>query len=328
MTWEILSASICVGFSFNVNRRAVLKAVLFLTFSAVALLAAHVGGLSGQMKGTPGAPDLAEARQIVNRYRAVHGDTPEGLEAYSWLARTEWQAGALQSAYDDAVQTQRLCEAALTRRQLDAEPHLPMALGAALEVQAQVLDAKHQKTDAVALLQAALKQWSGTSIAPRLRKNLNLLTLMGKPAPPLNMSDWIGTYRPASSSFKGKPVLLFFWADWCADCKAEAPIIARIAAEFGPKGLVILGPTKLYGIAAGGEEATPQQEKEFIDRVFARYYANIPGMAVPLDARNFETYGASTTPTLVVIDRRGIVSFYHPGNATGEELGRAIQAVL
>src|SRR5437660_10158146 len=77
MTWEILSASICVGFSFNVNRRAVLKAVLFLTFSAVSLLAAHVGGLSGQMKGTAGAPDLTEARQIVNRYRAVHGDTPE-----------------------------------------------------------------------------------------------------------------------------------------------------------------------------------------------------------------------------------------------------------
>ena len=265
---------------------------------------------------------------MVSQYRSIHGDTPEGLEAYSWLARTELQAGAMKSAYDDAVETQQLCESVLKTRQLDAEPRLPMALGAALEVQAQVLDAKHQKSEAVALLQSALKEWAGTSIASRLRKNLNLLTLTGKPAPALKMSDWIGARPPALSSLRGKPVLLFFWADWCADCKAEAPIIARIAAEFEPKGLVVLGPTKLYGIAAGGQEATPQQEKEFIERVFARYYAGIPGLAVPLDAQNFDTYGASTTPTLVIIDRRGIVRLYHPGNASEADLRRVIQGVL
>ena len=310
------------------NRPLASLAACLLLSTAVSVSAALVRGISPQVKGTASAPDLGEARKMVSQYRSIHGDTPEGLEAYSWLARTELQAGAMKSAYDDAVETQRLCESVLQTRQLDAEPRLPMALGAALEVQAQVLDAKHQKSEAVALLQSALKEWAGTSIASRLRKNLNLLTLTGKPAPALKMSDWIGARPPALSSLRGKPVLLFFWADWCADCKAEAPIIARIAAEFEPKGLVVLGPTKLYGIAAGGQEATPQQEKEFIERVFARYYAGIPGLAVPLDAQNFDTYGASTTPTLVIIDRRGIVRFYHPGNASEADMRRVIQAVL
>lgn len=328
MTWATLSAITCVGFSSNVNRRVLSIAALLLMPPGIGLVARPMRGLILQMKGTAAAPDLAEARQAVNRYRQVHGDTPESLEAYSWLARTEWQAGALQSAYEDAQQTQRLCESVLKTRQLDAEPHLPTALGAVLEVQAQVLDAKHQKTEAVALLESALRQWGSTSIAARLRKNLNLLTLTGKPAPSLKMSDWIGTRPPALSALKGKPVLLFFWADWCADCKAEAPVLARVASEFEPKGLVVIGPTKLYGIAAGGEDATPQQEKQFIERVFARYYSAIPAVAVPLDSQNFDIYGASTTPTLVLIDRRGIVRLYHPGNITEEELRRAVQAVL
>jgi len=36
----------------------------------------------------------------------------------------------------------------------------------------------------------------------------------------------------------GKPKLLFFWAHWCGDCRAEASILARLKKEYGPKGLV------------------------------------------------------------------------------------------
>jgi len=49
---------------------------------------------------------------------------------------------------------------------------------------------------------------------------------------------------------------------------------------------------------------------------------------VPLSAANFQTYGASTTPTLVLIDRAGVVRFYHPGAASAAELSARIQAIL
>jgi hypothetical protein len=43
-------------------------------------------------------------------------------------------------------------------------------------------------------------------------------------------------------------------------------------------------------------------------------------MTVPVNEETFKNYGASTSPTLVLIDRAGIVRLYHPGRMTYEEL--------
>lgn len=51
-------------------------------------------------------------------------------------------------------------------------------------------------------------------------------------------------------------------------------------------------------------------------------------MFVPVSEKNFDTYGASTTPTIVLIDRRGIVRLYHPGAMTEAELRSAIEKQL
>jgi thioredoxin-related protein len=48
-------------------------------------------------------------------------------------------------------------------------------------------------------------------------------------------------------------------------------------------------------------------------------------MPVPLSQQNFKTYGASTTPTLVVLNRTGQVALYHPGAMPYEELRAAVQ---
>jgi len=112
--------------------------------------------------------------------------------------------------------------------------------------------------------------------------------------------------------------LLFFWAHWCADCKAEAPILARLRSEF--KGLIILAPTQRYGYAAGGEEATPKTELAYINQVWHEYYAGLQGESVPVSKENFKVYGASTTPTLVLVDGNGKIAFYHPGALPYEEL--------
>ncbi len=187
---------------------------------------------------------------------------------------------------------------------------------------------KGQHAKAVSLLRAALARYGNTSIGPRLQKNLNLLALVGQPAPPLQGTQYLGSKPPTLASLKGSPVLLFFWAHWCVDCKAEVPVIARLRQEFAPDGLVVIGPTQLYGYAAQGADAAPEQERAYIDSVRARYYASLQDMPVPLGKQNFNAYGASTTPTLVVLNRAGQVAMYHPGALSYDELRSAVQKAV
>ncbi|MGB9233468.1 MAG: hypothetical protein WCC04_03580 [Terriglobales bacterium] len=49
---------------------------------------------------------------------------------------------------------------------------------------------------------------------------------------------------------------------------------------------------------------------------------------MPLSKQNFNVYGASTTPTLVVLNRAGQVAMYHPGAMPYEELRAALQKAI
>jgi cytochrome c biogenesis protein CcmG/thiol:disulfide interchange protein DsbE len=173
-----------------------------------------------------------------------------------------------------------------------------------------------------------LARYGNTSIRARLQKNLNQLTLVGQPAPPLQVTQYLGTKPPTLASLKGSPVLLFFWAHWCVDCKAEVPVIARLRQEFAPEGLIVIGPTQLYGYAAQGVDATPDDERAYIEAVRARYYSPLQNMPAPLSKQNFNAYGASTTPTLVVLNRAGQVAMYHPGAMSYDELRSALQKAV
>jgi thiol-disulfide isomerase/thioredoxin len=272
--------------------------------------------------------DLASASAIVAQFRRQSGDTPEVLEALSWVARGELGGGQVDEALRTVDEIKRLSEAALKTRKLDDEPHLPLALGAAYEVQAQALNETHQRTEAVRLLRSAMQKWRGTSMEARLQKNLNVLTLEGKPLPLLRASEWIGAKPAPENTLRGRVVLLFFWAHWCPDCKAEAPVLAQLGTELEPKGLVIIGPTKLYGYTPGDEHASASEERAFIEKVYRRFYSEIPNLQVPVGGTNFERFGASTTPTIVLADRHGIVRLYHPGLMDEASLRAVIAPLL
>ena len=285
-------------------------------------------GIIDQVRFALAENNFSAAESELNSYRNQRGVDSEYLEAYSWLAR----AALDQSQYDQAAayakQTKAMVLEQLKQRSLDADANLPMALGAALEVQSQVLAARGQRTQAVAVLQAALRTYGNTSIRDRLQKNLNLLSLQGKLAPALKSDESLGAKLPPTAQLKGSPVLLFFWAHWCADCKAEAPIITQLRSEFSAKGLQVIGPTRLYGYTAQIEHASASDELRYIDAVRHRFYSGLLDMPVPVSTYNFDTYGASTTPTLVLLDRTGKVSMYHPGALPYAELRAEIEKVV
>jgi thiol-disulfide isomerase/thioredoxin len=272
--------------------------------------------------------NFSAAESVLNSYRSQQGVNPEYLEAYSWMARVALDQGQYDQASAYAKQTKSFVLEQLKQRSLDSDPHLPIALGAALEVQSQALAARGQRTQAVALLQSALRTYGNTSIHDRLQKNLNLLSLQGRPAPPLKSDEFLGAKLPMPAELKGSPVLLFFWAHWCSDCKAEAPIITQLRSEFSGQGLQVIGPTRLYGYTAQIEHASASDELGYIDAVRHRFYAGLLDMPVPISRYNFDTYGASTTPTLVLLDRTGRVAMYHPGALPYAELRAEIEKVV
>ena len=308
-------------------RRRILLTSLLLTASLFTTFLAWAG-IVDDVRVDLAQNNFSAAEAALSSYRSQLGVNPEYVEAYSWLARAALDQREYPQAVAYARQTKTLALEQLKNRPLDAEPHLPAALGAAFEVESQALAARRQRIQAVALLQTALRTYGSTSIRARLQKNLNLLSLQGKLAPALKSEQSLGAALPPAAQLKGSPVLLFFWAHWCVDCKAEAPIITELRSEFAAKGLKVIGPTRLYGYTAQVEHASPGDELQYIDAVRRRFYSGLLDMPVPISTYNFDVYGASTTPTLVLLDRAGKVAWYHPGAVPYGELRGEIEKVV
>jgi thiol-disulfide isomerase/thioredoxin len=282
-------------------------------YLALACAAAAYAQLVPAVRADLARGDFAGAGKRIEDYRAAQGTTPEMLEAFSWLGRGALAAGKLDEAEKYAAETRRRVLAELQRRPLDLEKRLPIALGASIEVHGHVLAKRNARTEAVAFLQEELNRWGSTSIRTRIQKNIHLLSLEGKPAPALEMNDWIGARPSPVKEWAGRPVLLFLWAHWCGDCKNQMPALVELQKQYGGDGLLIVAPTQRFGYAAGGMETGPAEEKKYIETVWNEHYRGLADAQVPLSEENFKRYGASTTPTLVLIDRTGTVKLYHPG---------------
>jgi len=256
------------------------------------------------------------------------GATAELAASLSWIARGAFDSGQVDRAENYAIASRNMALGLVRNGRLDGDPWLPVALGNSIEVQAQVTAKRGDRPGAMAFLRQQLAAYGNTSIAERIRKDLNLLGMEGKPAPPLDIAQWIGAKPPTLASLRGRPVLLFFWAHWCGDCKGEAPILASIMKTYGPKGLALVAPTKLYGYVARGEEAGPDIERPYIEQVRRQFYRMLESVPIPLSASNFMNYGASTTPTIVLLDRAGVVRLYHPGAMQELELSSRIDALI
>jgi len=272
--------------------------------------------------------DFAGGERVVSAYRAAHGVTPEMLEALSWLGRGALAAGQFTAARHYARQTYDLCIAELKTRPLDEEPHLPIALGAAIEVLARVMTEEGARTEAVGFLGREVEAHRGSSVEKRIQKNIHLLSLEGKPAPPIEVEDHLGPERVSLEQLKGKIVVLFFWAHWCADCKAQAPVLERVAARYRDQGLTVVAPTQRFGYVGGGRTAAADEETRYIEQIRQTAYPGLAGASVPLSAANHTRYGVSSTPTFVLVDREGIVRLYHPGRISEHDLEMHISRLL
>jgi len=284
---------------------------LFLT-----ILAPAFAGVVSEVRFKLSAGDLSSAEALVEDYYRSNGANSEYAAAVSWLARGALTLGQADTAAHYLAETQTLVAALAKEHRVEDDSLLEAATGASIEVQARLMAAHGDRDKAVAYLESKLPHWKTWWIAARIHKNLDLLTLEGQPAPELD------------ASYRGHPVLLFLWAHWCGDCKAQGPVIARLKQKYGPRGLRVLAPTRRYGEVPKIDHATVEQEDQEIERVWKTSYAGLEDTPHPVSEAMMLRYGVSSTPTLVLIAREGIVRMYRPTRMTEAELSRRIESLL
>jgi thiol-disulfide isomerase/thioredoxin len=272
--------------------------------------------------------DYREAEALARRDMRAVGRTPLAIEAFSWLGRGAVAAKQYDVAMTYASRAYEMVEEQLKTRQLDAEPHLPIALGAAIEVQALALAGQNRRSEGLMLLQREIERFKGTSIITRLNKNVNLLSLEGQPALPWASAEWLGPKPPTLDELKGKPVILFLWAHWCGDCKKQGPILNALVEKYKSAGIVVIAPTQRFGYAEKRRTVGPAEELKYIEQVRDEFYPWMKAVSAPVSDDVYLRYGVSTTPTYVMIDRDGKVSTYLPGQPTSEQLEPLIQKII
>lgn len=266
------------------------------------------------------AGDVQSGLAAAEDYRRKAGVDAEYLNAVAWLAR-----GA-EMLRQPELAAQLLGE--LRREMPEERKEWLGAYGAVIEVEGRLRAAREG-------VPAALRYWEGelakareASLRGRIRKNLNLFSLVGQPAPELALTDVAGPAAKPLSDYRGRPVLLFLWAHWCGDCRAQGAALTRIWEKYGSQGLVLLAPTRYFGTAADGKEASPADEKAHLTKLWQENYPGLREVPVVIDAAGAERYGAAAYPTFVLIDRRGQVRSYAPTRLSEAELGRRLEEVL
>ena len=117
------------------------------------------------------------------------------------------------------------------------------------------------------------------------------------------------------SDYRGKVVLINFWATWCPPCRAEMPDLVKLQREHGKDGLQIIGITY------------PPEQKGTVRQFARKLKVNYP---IILGTRELKARFSSdeTLPLTIVIDRDGKVSDIIGGILLREEFDEKIKPLL
>jgi cytochrome c biogenesis protein CcmG, thiol:disulfide interchange protein DsbE len=144
------------------------------------------------------------------------------------------------------------------------------------------------------------------AVALRPGRDPSLLpsALIDKPAPDFDLVGFDGKNGLTRDTFKGQVVLVNFFASWCVPCRAEHPLLMRLAEQ---------EHVPLYGIAY---KDTPENAQRYIEQL------GDPYLRIGLDesGRTGIDFGVYGVPETYLIDKAGHIRFRYVGPITADAL--------
>jgi thiol-disulfide isomerase/thioredoxin len=144
-----------------------------------------------------------------------------------------------------------------------------------------------------------------------------------KPAPDLSLKDLDGKDL-SLAQYKGKVVLVNFWATWCEPCQVEIPWLIEMQQKYAAKGFTVLG---IAMDEEGAKVVTPWVQKERFDVNGTKSQMNYP-IVIGNDAAADKFGGLLGYPTSVLITRDGKIVKRITGIISYEEISKSIDSQL
>ena len=134
--------------------------------------------------------------------------------------------------------------------------------------------------------------------------------LSGKPAPPFTLRALDSGQAVSLEQFRGRPVVINFWASWCGPCKIEHPVLEWGAEQFGSQ-------AQFLGIIF---EDTEENAQGFLQDMGASF----PHLVDPRSRISVD-YGVSGVPETYFITADGLIMTKHVGPIDPQTLTQRIR---
>lgn len=137
---------------------------------------------------------------------------------------------------------------------------------------------------------------------------------IGDPPPRITLKDLNGAPVRLPDDYRGKVVILHFWAGGCSSCKEEMPAMETLHSSYGRKGLVILA------VNVGQRQDTV--------RGLVRGLGITYPVLLDSDKEMAMKYGVVGVPRTYLVDRNGIIRYRIIGAASAEMLKKQVLSLL